>query len=63
MSLKRTEAVLDMKNDRAWMFNQSVELEFISSGHYCVKITDKNNTPKEVQHKEQIVTSTSDDIQ
>ena len=37
-SLKKAGTVLDLKNDRATMFNQPVDLEFTSSGHYCVNI-------------------------
>ncbi|CAG2196706.1 unnamed protein product [Mytilus edulis] len=37
-SLKKAGTVLDLKNDRAIMFNKPVELEFTSSGHYCVNI-------------------------
>ncbi|VDI64595.1 Hypothetical predicted protein [Mytilus galloprovincialis] len=40
-SLKKAGTVLDLKNDRAIMFNKPVELEFTSSGHYCVNIVKK----------------------
>ncbi|CAC5364880.1 unnamed protein product [Mytilus coruscus] len=39
--------VLDLKNDRAIMFNKPVELEFTSSGHYCVDIV---KTKPEIQN-------------
>ena len=39
-SLKRAGAILDLKNDKISMFNQPIQLEFTSSGHYCVKILD-----------------------
>ena len=38
-SLKKAGTILDLKNDKATMFDKPVELEFTSSGHYCVNIT------------------------
>ncbi len=55
VSLKRAGTVLDMKNDRAVMFNQPVELEFTSSGHYCVNIMDNESSPKDMKCSEQIL--------
>ncbi|CAG2196723.1 unnamed protein product [Mytilus edulis] len=46
-SLKKAGTVLDLKNDRAIMFNKPVELEFTSSGHYCVNIV---KTKPEIQN-------------
>lgn len=42
-SLKRAETVLDLSNDSATMFKQPVDLEFTSSGHYCIPILDRAN--------------------
>lgn len=39
-SLKKAGTVLDLRNDKAIMFNEPVELEFTSSGHYCVNLLD-----------------------
>ena len=41
-SLKRAGTVLDLKNDKCSMFNKPVNLEFTSSGHYCVNILGSN---------------------
>ncbi|ESO93699.1 hypothetical protein LOTGIDRAFT_153154 [Lottia gigantea] len=41
-SLKKAETILDLVNDKAEMFGQSVNLEFTSSGHYCVNILDNS---------------------
>ena len=38
-SLKKAGAVLDIRNDKAIMFNEPVCIEF-TSGHYCVSIFD-----------------------
>ncbi|CAC5425238.1 unnamed protein product [Mytilus coruscus] len=46
-SLKKAGTVLDLKIDRAIMFNKPVELEFTSSGHYCVDIV---KTKPEIQN-------------
>ncbi|CAG2196704.1 unnamed protein product [Mytilus edulis] len=46
-SLKKAGTVLDLKNHRAFMFNIPVELEFTSSGHYCVNIV---KTKPEIQN-------------
>ena len=43
-SLKKAEAVLDIKNYKAVMFKQPVTLELTTSGHYCVNILDKDVT-------------------
>ena len=40
-SLRRAEAVLDMSNDKATMFHQPVELNYTSTGHYCIDICCK----------------------
>lgn len=37
-SLKRAGAVLDLNSDKAVMFGKPVDLQFTSSGHYCVDI-------------------------
>ena len=46
-SLKRAKAVLDMCNNKATMFHQPVELNYISTGHYCIDITGKQKTKYE----------------
>ena len=37
-SLKKAGACLDLKNDKALMFGQEIQLQLTSSGHYCVDI-------------------------
>ena len=37
-SLKRENAVLDLKNDKAVLFGNEVKLKQTSSGHYCVTL-------------------------
>ena len=37
-SLKRANAVLDLKNDKAVLFGNEVKLKQTSSGHYCVTL-------------------------
>lgn len=56
-SLKRAGTVSDMKNDRAAMFNQPIELDFTSSGHYCVNIMDNESSSKDMHSNEQILTT------
>ena len=41
-SLQKAGTVLDLKNDKAEMFNQPVQLELTSSGHYCINILSEN---------------------
>ncbi|KAK6187111.1 hypothetical protein SNE40_005204 [Patella caerulea] len=65
-SLKRAETVLDLNNDRAMMFNREIQLNFTSTGHYCIDITPTENGQnkfhneillfEEVQSKEQKMT-------
>lgn len=43
-SLKRAATLLDLTNDKVEMFHEPVQLEFTSSGQYCVDITCKDNT-------------------
>ena len=43
-SLKRAKAVLDMCNNKATMFHQPVELNYTSTGHYCINISGKQET-------------------
>lgn len=61
VSLKRAGTVLYMKNDRAVMFNQPVELEFTSSGHYCVNIMDNESSPKDMKCSEQILATAEEE--
>ena len=35
-SIKKANTVLDLKEDKVTMFDNLVELEFTSSGHYCI---------------------------
>lgn len=42
-SLKKANTVLDLQNDTATMFGKPINLEFTSSGHYCVSITKKDH--------------------
>jgi hypothetical protein len=41
-SLKKANTVLDLKEDKVTMFDNPVELEFTSSGHYCINILKTN---------------------
>ena len=43
-SLKRAKAVLDMCNNKATMFHEPVELNYTSTGHYCIDISGKQET-------------------
>ena len=36
--------MLDMCNDTATMFHQPVELNYTSTGHYCIDISGKQET-------------------
>ena len=36
--LKKAGACLDLKNDKALMFGQEIQLQLTLSGHYCVDI-------------------------
>ncbi|CAC5413707.1 unnamed protein product [Mytilus coruscus] len=58
-SLKKAGTVLDFKNDRAIMFNKPVELEFTSSGHYCVNIV-KTKPEIHVNSEENVLNITDD---
>ena len=42
-SLKKADAVLDLKNDTVTMFNQPIDLQYTASGHYCIDILGKAN--------------------
>lgn len=56
-SLKKAGAVLNMENDRAVMFKQPVQLEFTSSGYYCVGIRDKDSISNQIKD---VVLATTD---
>ncbi len=43
-SLKRAKTQLNIQDDEASMFGEPVELQFTSSGHYCVKLQDDGTT-------------------
>lgn len=46
-SLKKANAVLDMTNDKVTMFNQPVKLNYTSTGHYCIDITENKQVRNE----------------
>ena len=55
-SLKRAQTVLDLNNDKVCMFGKEVDVQFTSSGHYCINILDdKEKSPMEVEYKEVIL--------
>ncbi|CAG2194339.1 unnamed protein product [Mytilus edulis] len=62
-SLKKAGTVLDLKNDRAIMFNKPLKIKLTSSGHYCVNIV---KTKPEIQNVnvniEQNVLNITDDM-
>ena len=37
-SLKKAGTVIDLQNDKVMMFNEPIELQFTSTGHYCVNL-------------------------
>ena len=39
-SLKRAKTVLDLNNDKVSMFGEKIDVNFTSSGHYCVNISN-----------------------
>lgn len=41
-SLKKAEAVLDLRDDRVSMFGEQVNVHLTSSGHYCLDIQPRN---------------------
>lgn len=43
-SLKKAGTILDMNSDKAVMFGNPVELQFTSTGHYCIDITDTSDS-------------------
>ena len=45
-SLRRTKTVLDLNNDKVTMFGEQIDVNFTSSGHYCVNISDINGHSK-----------------
>ena len=44
-SLQRAGTVLDLKSDKATMFDKTVDLELTSSGHYCINIMKDDDVP------------------
>lgn len=56
--MKRAETVLDMEKDRAVMYIQPVKLDFTSSGHYCVSITDRKE--KGVKNEDRVLVAVED---
>lgn len=60
-SLKKAGTQLDMKNDKAVMFDQPVTLQFTSSGHYCIELLSDNVVSKEnIALQEVLLTDTHD---
>ena len=59
-SLKRANAVLDLKNDKAVLFGNEVKLKQASSGHYCVTLKNacSNHGADEVLTIEEAQTNT-----
>ena len=52
-SLKRAQTILDINNDKVSMFGKQVDVQFTSSGHYCIDIVDnKDQSSIEVDFKE-----------
>ncbi|ESO99635.1 hypothetical protein LOTGIDRAFT_173644 [Lottia gigantea] len=52
-SLKRANTVLDLAHDKASMFKRPVQLQFTSSVHYCIDLTDEiqgvsDETPEDI---------------
>ena len=45
-SLKRANTVLDMSNDKATMFQQPIDLNYTSTGHYCINICNNKKGDK-----------------
>ena len=41
-SLKKAGTIIDMKNDKAVMFNEEIGLHTSTSGHYCIEICPKD---------------------
>ena len=39
-SLQKAGTILDLKRDKAEMFNKDIPLELTSSGHYCISVLD-----------------------
>ena len=58
-SLKKAEAVLNLKDDKAMMFGKPVDLEYTSTGHYCVSLTDQ---VLEENLVDQVMVIDSDDV-
>ena len=62
-SLKRASAVLDIVHDKAAMFEQPVELELTSSGHYCVNLRDDSDAEEsETQNDEDEVLAVTENM-
>ena len=58
-SLKKANAIINLKDDEAIMFGQSVKLEQTSSGHYCVNL---RRDSKDNQSKVNEVLTVLDDL-
>ena len=59
-SLKRANAIIDLKNDKAFLFGNKIKLKQTSSGHYCVKLKNacSNHGADEVLIVEEAQTNT-----
>jgi len=51
-SFKKAGTMLNLKEDRAVMFNEQIDLELTSSGHYCVNIINNDDDNSDVNCKE-----------
>ena len=59
-SLKRAQTILDINNDKVSMFGKQVDVQFTSSGHYCIDIADnKDQSSIEVDFKEIVLLTNS----
>ena len=59
-SLKRAQTILDINNDKVSMFGKQVDVQFTSSGHYCIDIVDnKDKSSIGVDFKEVVLLTNS----
>jgi hypothetical protein len=53
-SLKKAKTVLDLQNDTVTIFQKSVQLQYTSSGHYCVDIIKRDGSPGVTENSETV---------
>ena len=53
-SLKRAKTVLDLDNDKVTMFGEPIDVNFTSSGHYCVNIINGGHSQLD-KHCEEVL--------